>query len=110
MIKMGSTRLHEEQREKVAIEALSGIKVGVLSRKYGVSPKTINGWVRDYREKHGEQEYPFPQEQVEEMKRLHEIEKKYDKAMKMLGEKDLEIEILRELLKKPTPAYQKNSN
>jgi len=27
----------------------------------------------------------------------------------MLGEKDLELEILRELLKKPTPAYPRNS-
>ncbi len=43
------------------------------------------------------------------MKRLLEVEKKYEKAVKMLGEKDLEIEILRELLKKPTPAYPKNS-
>jgi transposase-like protein len=98
-----------EQREKAALEGLSGIKVAVVARKYGVTPGTVNQWVRDYREQHGEQDYPYPQEQAEEMKRLLEVEKKYEKAVKMLGEKDLEIEILRELLKKPSPAYLKNS-
>jgi transposase-like protein len=102
-------RLFEEQKEKAALEALSGIKAAVVARKYSVSPNTVNQWVRDYREKHGEQEHPYPQEQAEEMKRLLEVEKKYEKAVKMLGEKELEIEILRELLKKPTPAYPRNS-
>jgi transposase-like protein len=102
-------RFFEEQKERAALEALSGIKAAVVARKHGVSPSTVNQWVRDYREKHGEQEHPYPQEQAEEMKRLLEIEKKYDKAVKLLGERDLEIEILRELLKKPTPAYPKNS-
>jgi transposase-like protein len=98
-----------EQREKAAQEVLSGIKAAVVARKYGVTPGTVNQWVRDYREEHGEQDHPYPQEQAEEMKRLLDVEKKYEKAVKLLGEKDLEIEILRELLKKPTPAYPKNS-
>lgn len=102
-------RLYEEQRNKAALEALSGIKASVVARKYGVSPSTVNQWVRDYREKNGEQEHPYPQEQAEEMKRLLEIEKMHEKAIKLLGEKDLEIAILRELLKKPNPAYPKNS-
>lgn len=102
-------RYYEEQKEKVALEALSGIKAAVVARKYGISPSTVNQWVRDYREKNGEQDFPYPQEQAEEMKRLLEVEKKYERAMKMLGEKDLELEILRELLKKPTPAYPRNS-
>ncbi|ETT67750.1 hypothetical protein C173_18256, partial [Paenibacillus sp. FSL R7-277] len=57
----------------------------------------------------GEQDHPYPQEQVEELKRLLDVEQKYEKAVKILGEKELEIEILRELLKKPTPAYPKKS-
>lgn len=98
-----------EQREKAAQEVLSGIKAAVVARKYGVAPGTVNQWVRDYREQHGEQDHPYPEDQAEELKRLLEVEQRYDKAIKMLGEKDLEIEILRELLKKPTPAYPKNS-
>ncbi|MDD9269737.1 hypothetical protein ACFPES_22040 [Paenibacillus sp. GCM10023248] len=41
-------------------------------------------------------------------RRLQEVEERYEKAVKVLGEKELEIEILRELLKKKNPAYQKN--
>ena len=96
-------------REKAAQEVLSGIKAAVVARKYGVTPATVNQWVRDYREAHGEQDHPYPQQQVEELKRLLEVEQKYEKAIKILGEKELEIEILRELLKKPTPAYPKKS-
>lgn len=102
-------RYYEQQKEKIALEALSGIKTAVVARKYGIAPSTVAQWVKDYREKHGEQDHPYPQEQAEEMKRLLEVEQKYEKAVKLLGEKDLEIEILRELLKKPTPAYPKNS-
>jgi transposase-like protein len=102
-------RMYEEQRDKAALEALSGIKAAVVARKYGVSPNTVNQWIRDYREKNGEQDYPYPQDQAEEMQRLLKVEQKYEKAVKLLGEKDLEIEILRELLKKPTPAYPRNS-
>lgn len=98
-----------EQRERAAEEVLSGIRAAVVARKYGVTPGTVNQWVRDYREQHGEQDYPYPKEQAEELKRLLEVEKRYEKAVKLLGEKDLEIEILRDLLKKPIPAYPKNS-
>lgn len=42
------------------------------------------------------------------MKRLQEVEARYEKAMKVLGEKELENEILRDLIKKHNPAYVKN--
>lgn len=104
-----SNKVFNEVRYKIAREALSGIKVAVLARKYEVSPKSINDWVREYREKFGDENIPSPDEQIQEMKRLQEIEEKYEKAVKVLGEKELELEILRELLKKSNPAYLKNS-
>jgi transposase-like protein len=104
-----SNKVFNEVRYKIAREALSGIKVAVLARKYEVSPKSINDWVREYREKFGDENIPSPDEQIQEMKRLQEIEEKYEKAVKVLGAKELEIEILRELLKKSNPAYLKNS-
>jgi len=102
-------RYIEEQKEKIALEALAGVKTAVVARRYGISPDTVARWVKEYRETHGEEVFPYPQDQAEEMKRLLEIEKKYEKAVKLLGQKDLENEILRELLKKPTPAYPRNS-
>jgi len=47
-------------------------------------------------------------EHVQELQRLQVVEERYEKAVKVLGEKELEIEILRELLKKQDPAYLKN--
>lgn len=102
-------RLKEEVRLKVVKEALAGIKVGVLARMYDVHPETIRIWVRDYRHSIPPEEIPMADEHLQELQRLQDVEQRYEKAVKVLGEKELEIEILRELLKKQAPAYPKNS-
>lgn len=106
---MRAKKVFEEVRLKIVREALSGVKIAVLARKYEVHPETIRSWVKEYREKVGDDEIPSTDEQLQELKRLQEVEEKYEKAVKILGEKELEIEILRELLKKTNPAYPKNS-
>jgi transposase-like protein len=106
---MRTNKVFEEVRIKVAKEALSGIKIGVLARMYEVNAETIRKWVREYRDKVGDNEIPSTDEQIQELKRLQEVEERYTKAIHVLGEKELEIEILRELLKKKNPAYPKNS-
>jgi transposase-like protein len=106
---MRTNKVFEEVRIKVAKEALSGIKIGALARMYEVNPETIRKWVREYRDQIGYDEIPSIDEQFQELKRLQEVEEKFEKAVKVLGEKELEIEILRELLKKKNPVYPKNS-
>ncbi|MCY9696393.1 MULTISPECIES: helix-turn-helix domain-containing protein [Paenibacillus] len=105
---MKSNILYDEQRIKVAQEALSGTKLSYLARKYSVSPSTITNWVKFYKERFGEESLPSVSERIEDSKRLQELETKMDTAIKLLGEKDLEIELLRELLKKSNPAYKTN--
>lgn len=100
---------YKEVRYKVAQEALAGIKQGVLARKYEVSTKTIRNWVKEYQETFGEDAVPTIDERIEESKRLEELEDKYNRALKALGEKELEIEILRELVKKKNPVLMINS-
>ena len=90
-------------------EALADIKVGVLARMYDIHPETIRGWIRDHRDLIPAEEIPFADEHLQELQRLQEVEQRYEKAVKVLGEKELELEILRELLKKQAPAYLKNS-
>jgi len=102
-------RLKEEVRLKIVKEALAGIKVGVLARMYDVHPETIRIWVRDHRDAIPPEEIPVADEHLQELQRLQDVEQRYEKAVKVLGEKELEIEILRELLKKKAPAYSKNS-
>jgi|HigsolmetaAR203D_1030402.scaffolds.fasta_scaffold30325_2 Transposase. len=90
----------KEIRYKAAREALTGIKVGVVARKYDVSPKTIRNWVKGYQETFGADAIPSIDEQLDEARRVAELEEKLDLALKALGEKEIENNILRELLKK----------
>jgi len=105
---MRTSKAFHETRLKIVGEALAGIKIGVLARKYGISPETIRNWVRKYRDEVGPDHIPSTDEQILELKRLQDIEEKYQKAMKLLGEKELEIQVLRELLKKTNPDYAKD--
>ncbi|WP_042171573.1 MULTISPECIES: transposase [Bacillota] len=105
---MGGKRLKEETRMKIVREALAGIKIGVLARMYDVHPESIRLWVRDHRDSVPPEDIPQTDEYVQEVQRLQEVEERYEKAIKALGEKELENEILRELLKKKNPAYLKN--
>jgi transposase-like protein len=99
----------KEVRYKVAQEALAGIKVGVLARKYEVSPKTIRSWVKEFQATFGDDANPTIEERLDDAKRLTELEEKYNRALKALGEKELENEILRELVKKGNPASMTDS-
>jgi len=101
--------LNDEIRLKIVKEALAGIKVGVLGRMYSIHPETIRGWVRDHRDDIPPEEIPFTANHLLELQRLQEVEQRYDTTVKVLGEKELEIEILRELLKKKNPAYLTSS-
>lgn len=107
---MRSNKLYDEQRIKVAQEVINGTKVSFLARKYSVSPSTIANWVKFYKERFGEEATPSVQERIEDAERVQDLETKMETAIKLLGEKDLEIELLRELLKKANPAYKTNSN
>ncbi|MNE66924.1 Transposase [compost metagenome] len=101
--------MKEEFKIKVVSEVLAGVKTGVLARKYDIHAETIRRWVREYRDEVSKYNIPKPDEQLQELLRLQEVEEKYNKAKALLGEKELENEILRELLKKKNPAYLPNS-
>jgi transposase-like protein len=103
-----SNKLYEEVQLDIVRQSLSGIKIGVLARQHDIHPETIRTWIRKFRDQVDVHELPPADQQIVELKRLQEVEEKYDKAVKILGEKELEIEILRELVKKTDPAYRKN--
>ncbi|MGG1552351.1 transposase [Paenibacillus ferrarius] len=79
-------RIYDELRIQVVKEVLAGIKVAVLARKYEVSPKSINSWVREYRDQIDAKDLPTADAHVAELKRLQALEEKYEKAMKVLGD------------------------
>lgn len=83
-----------EAKKEFVAEVLLGYRTEVVARRHGISPKTLSDWVRQYRDEVGdvmarkrEEEEQFRQDAA----RLQELEKKYEEALKLLGEKDLEI-------------------
>jgi transposase-like protein len=93
------------KRELVA-EVLLGYRTEFVARKYGLSPHTLRRWVREYRDEVGEvmaKKQEQNEQLVKDAEELKDLKKKYNSAMKILGEKELEIAILQDLLKKMNP-------
>lgn len=95
-----------EAKKEFVVEVLSGYRTEVVARKYGIAPKTLSNWVRQYQDevddvmakKRNEEE-----QQKQDAAKFQELQKKYDEAVKLLGEKELEVNILRDLVKKKYP-------
>ena len=83
-------RFTEEQIVAILREAESGEKtVAELARSHGVSEPTIYGWRRKY----------GGMEQAE-VRRLRDLEKENSRLKRLLAERDVEIDVIKELLKK----------
>ncbi|MGD6819203.1 transposase, partial [Metabacillus sp. 113a] len=90
----------EDVKKKYVRMALESGNTAFLARKLAVAPSTLSGWVRQYRD---EVELEMKMEGVSPLSEnsgTDEIQKKYDQAVKLLGEKELEVEMLREMIKK----------
>jgi len=93
------------KRELVA-EVLMGYRTEFVARKYGLSPHTLRKWVCAYRDEVGElmvKKKEQAEQLVQDAAELKNLKKKYNDTMKLLGEKELENAILKDLLKKMNP-------
>jgi putative transposase len=83
-------RFTEEQIVAIVREADTGEKsVAEVARQHGVSEPTVYGWRRKY----------GGMEQAE-VRRLRELEKENVRLKRLLAERDLELDAVREFLKK----------
>lgn len=95
----------KEQLVKEAQEAGNALSV---AKRHGISEKSLYRWIQEskyksWKEADGNAKkvatyIPSPQE-------FRQIEKENNTLKKLLGEKDLEISILRDLVKKTRPGY-----
>jgi transposase-like protein len=81
----GKSSHSREFREKVALEAIESENIRATASKYELKPTTVYGWVKVFKNK----------DILKRNKTLSQMQKDLD-------EKDLEIRILKELLKKTT--------
>jgi transposase-like protein len=82
-------RFTEEQIVSILREAESGQSVAETARRHGVSEPTIYGWRRKY----------GGMEQAE-VRRLRDLEKENARLKRLLAERDVEIDVIKDLLKK----------
>ena len=83
-------RFGEEQIVAILREAAAGGKtIGEVCRKHAISEPTFYTWRRRFGS--------MPENEV---KRLRELEKETSRLKRLLAERDLEIDVMRELLLK----------
>jgi len=101
---MGISRHSTEEKKQIIKEALETGNSSLVGRKYNVNPSNIARWLKEYK--------PDPMKGMinkalqripglsESLKEAKQIEEQNLKLKKIIGEKELEIDILRDLLKK----------
>ena len=101
---MGISRRSPEEKKQIIKEALETGNSCLVGRKYNISSSNIARWVKEYKPdpmkgmiSKALQRTPGLSESAKEAK---QIEEQNLKLKKLIGEKELEIDILRDLLKK----------
>jgi transposase-like protein len=84
-VTLSKTSYPKEFRERVTLEAIESGNIKATSAKYEIKPTTLYSWVKAFNNK----------DIIKRNKTLTQMQKELD-------EKDLEIRILKELLKKTT--------
>lgn len=102
-------RSTQEFKEMVLKEVNETNSVPQVARRHGISPKTIYNWQDKAKHKDWEMTEPSAKKTAvytPTAQEFKELENENGKLKTILGEKDLEIAVLRDLLKKVQPGYR----
>lgn len=96
---MVQRKYSDEFKEQILKECEDTGNIALVARKHNISPKTIYGW--SYAVKRRGSVKPLPKNQnkriSEAEKRLNDLSNENAQLKKLLGEKELELAVLRDL-------------
>lgn len=99
---MKRKRYTQEFKDQVVKESLEVGNAAIVARKHDLSPHMVNRWVREHKNPNrivaGSDSANGSYNQSTKT-----LESENEKLKKLLGEKDLEIAILKDLVKKTNP-------
>lgn len=102
---MAKTEYTREFKKQIIKESQEVGNVALVARRHNVSPATIYTWIRKFK-KTGSIN-PLPKNETKRIleieKRLEDIGKENNTLKKLLGEKELELAVLRDLRDKTNP-------
>ena len=99
----------KEFREIVLQEANEANDIAQVARRHEISPKTIYSWKQQAKHKAWDVTAPSAKKIVTytpTAQEFKELETQNGQLKTLLGEKDLEIAIIRDVLKKAQPGYR----
>lgn len=88
----------EEFKRQVVQEAIETGNKALVARRHQLSPNLVHKWMNAFQE-----DNDFSIGETISSSVMKQVEKENDQLKKLLGEKDLEIAILRDVLKKKNP-------
>lgn len=96
---MRRTRYSNEFKTQAVKEAMETGKPSVVARRYDLNPNMVGRWVREYKDG------KFGDTDISSVPDLDtkQLSNENDQLKQLLGEKDLEIAVLRDLIKKKSP-------
>jgi len=101
---MKRTKHSKDFKLQVVKEATETGNNSLVARRYELNPNMVSRWIREYKDgKYGEVDVTVLPDLDSK-----ELSKENEKLKIILGEKDLEIAILRDLIKKKNPHLLKN--
>ncbi|MBD1383634.1 transposase [Metabacillus arenae] len=90
----------EDVKKKYVRIALETGNMTSTARKAGITRETLRKWMREYEDEIQEVMVKEGTTTLSENPTKDELKEKYEQAMKLLGEKELEVAMLKNLLKK----------
>jgi len=93
----------EQVKKKYVRLALESNKIATTARSAGISRDTLSKWIKTYETEVRDEMESEGTEPLTPQASKEDLEKKYEQAMKLLGEKELEVAMLRNVLKKNDP-------